>query len=267
MASVWENFFGGAGTEAGDVETGTTTTSTAEQQALLYSAIQNYMTSGGTGYSTINTDDYALDSEAFITGTVNPILQSVQQELVDLGNTYAGQRTGSGRSNASLSVIESGQEEIASALAEQSVAAQTNQLNAAISNQTAGLTAAGLDAEILSTLLGTNTTSAYAVGTSGESYGSGIGYEFLLSGMRGAEGFWQGGSSSIFSDVRLKDNIQILGKVKGIIIAKWKWNIKPFTDGIGFIAQNVRNILPEAVGERDGYLTVDLPKIVKFLNT
>lgn len=265
MASLWEDFFKGAGTAAGSAETGTTNIATSEQQALLYTAIQDYLSGGGTQYQTIDTSQYALDTEDFITGTVDPILQEVQSSLVDLGNTYAGQRTGSGRSNASLSVIESGQEEIASALAEQSVAAQTNQLNAAIANQTAQLTAAGLDSEILSTLLNTSLVDSYALSTSGATTEAGLGTQLLQSLMRGSEGFWQGGASSIFSDARLKDDIRVIGKVKGIVIATWRWNVKPYTKGIGFIAQNVAGVLPDAVGKRDGFLTIDLSKIIKFI--
>jgi len=74
------------------------------------------------------------------------------------------------------------------------------------------------------------------------------------------------------SDERLKDNItpidDPLAKVLSISGNTFDWNEKSNKDGhdVGLIAQEIREVLPEAVVERDnGYLAVDYHKVVPLL--
>ena len=74
------------------------------------------------------------------------------------------------------------------------------------------------------------------------------------------------------SDERLKDNItpidDPLAKVISISGNTFDWNDKSDKTGhdVGLIAQEIREVLPEAVVERDnGYLAVDYHKVVPLL--
>ena len=74
------------------------------------------------------------------------------------------------------------------------------------------------------------------------------------------------------SDERLKDNItpidDALAKVVSISGNTFDWNDKSNKEGhdVGLIAQEIREVLPEAVTERDnGYLAVDYHKVIPLL--
>ena len=72
------------------------------------------------------------------------------------------------------------------------------------------------------------------------------------------------------SDARLKDNITPIGHYDDLVIYKWKWNDKAKEIGadtlpnIGFIAQEVMEIMPDAVmvGD-DGYYRVNYSMILE----
>ncbi len=77
------------------------------------------------------------------------------------------------------------------------------------------------------------------------------------------------------SDKRLKDDvtpiINALDKLLKLNGVKWKWNdnageVTKSTPSIGLIAQEVQEVLPEIVIEReDGYLALDYSKMVGLL--
>ena len=78
------------------------------------------------------------------------------------------------------------------------------------------------------------------------------------------------------SDIRLKDNIQViqgsLDKIDGIRGVEFDWNEKSpgwareRGHDVGVIAQEVEKVLPEVVQERkNGYLGVDYKRIVPLL--
>ena len=65
------------------------------------------------------------------------------------------------------------------------------------------------------------------------------------------------GGGGFFSDERLKENVEQVGKTNdGQNIYRYNYKGDPRSQ-IGLIAQEVAQDHPEAVGERDGYLTVD----------
>ncbi len=71
------------------------------------------------------------------------------------------------------------------------------------------------------------------------------------------------------SDIRLKENIQPIGKSdKGINLYTWDWNeegkrIAGNQPTIGVLAQELREVMPEAVTEGpDGYLRVNYLKVL-----
>lgn len=72
--------------------------------------------------------------------------------------------------------------------------------------------------------------------------------------------------ASMFSDERLKKDIKLVGKENGHNIYKFKYKNDPDNvEYIGVMAQEVKDIDPSAIGERDGYMTVNYDKIgVKF---
>lgn len=69
---------------------------------------------------------------------------------------------------------------------------------------------------------------------------------------------------SPFSDIALKENIRPVGRENGFPIYEFNYIGQP-QKYIGVMAQEVERIAPEAVGEREGYKTVDYDMIgVKF---
>ena len=77
-------------------------------------------------------------------------------------------------------------------------------------------------------------------------------------GKAGLTGFDVGG----FSDIRLKTNIKPAGQRNGYNWYTWDWNKEAGALGLvgageGVMAHEVREIKPELVGEKDGYITVN----------
>ena len=76
-------------------------------------------------------------------------------------------------------------------------------------------------------------------------------------------------ATAIFSDRRLKSDIKKIGTHStGLNLYEWEWNAKAFVLGLdkhprkGFIAQEVKEVFPDAVVEGShGYLMIDYSKI------
>ena len=71
-----------------------------------------------------------------------------------------------------------------------------------------------------------------------------------------------GKAAAAFSDIRLKDNINHVGERYGHSWFTWDWNDTAGGMGLsgsseGVIADLVKPMHPDLIGERDGYLTVD----------
>jgi hypothetical protein len=72
----------------------------------------------------------------------------------------------------------------------------------------------------------------------------------------------------LFSDARLKDNLTVIGRLGELDWYEWDWNDKAREVGAdtqppyGVIAQDVANVLPEAVSTERGYLKVDYSMLV-----
>lgn len=72
-----------------------------------------------------------------------------------------------------------------------------------------------------------------------------------------------------FSDERLKDNIRELGKYKGLRIISWDWKAmvpdswKDIT--IGFSAQDVLDIYPQFVVEKNGFFAIQRTELLEHL--
>lgn len=74
------------------------------------------------------------------------------------------------------------------------------------------------------------------------------------------------GAAFYFSDIRLKDDIKKLGTRNGLNWYSWKWNDKASSLGLsgteeGYMAHEVGEVYPDAVGEKEGYLTVNYEMI------
>ena len=74
----------------------------------------------------------------------------------------------------------------------------------------------------------------------------------------------QGGTAAIgaFSDGQLKKDIEYLGKKNGHSWYRWTWNQLAETLGLtgeseGVMAERVEKYMPEAIGKRDGFKTVN----------
>jgi hypothetical protein len=75
-----------------------------------------------------------------------------------------------------------------------------------------------------------------------------------------------GAQAGMFSDLRLKKNIRYMGEKAGFPWYRWEWNEIGNELGLegedcGVIAHHVYEKFPEAVGLRDGFLTIDYSKL------
>lgn len=67
--------------------------------------------------------------------------------------------------------------------------------------------------------------------------------------------------AGLFSDARLKENIKHIGEENGLPIYEFNYINIPDKRFIGVMAQDVEKIMPDAVGEQDGYKTVNYDMI------
>ena len=102
-------------------------------------------------------------------------------------------------------------------------------------------------------LAAANAQQAGANSTMGSLFG--LGGSFL-----GAAGS-AGGFGALFSDARLKENIEHIGEENGFPIYKFNYTNIPEKTYIGVMAQDVENIMPEAVFESEGFKKVNYDMI------
>ena len=119
-------------------------------------------------------------------------------------------------------------------------------------------------------LLNFGQASAAQTGTGGADILSGIGDIQAASGIGQANAQAQGASNiaslattaiSLFSDPRLKDDVEKIGTYNGLNVYTWTWNDKASGLGLsgtstGHLANEVKEKHPQLVFERDGYDTV-----------
>ena len=126
----------------------------------------------------------------------------------------------------------------------------------------------------------TNSAAAQAGGMIGEANARGQRAQniFGLAGQGAASIFGGGGGgggggagnaamlASIFSDPKLKTNIKKISEKNGFNIYSWAWNKTAHKLGLygfssGVMADEVAKVMPEAIGERDGFMTVNYSMI------
>lgn len=87
-----------------------------------------------------------------------------------------------------------------------------------------------------------------------------------FSGLAGIGGSL--GAAAILSDIRLKEDIKPIGKWKGFNVYSFKYKKNnlglPEDKQIGLMAHEVLDKNPEAVGMKNGYLTIDYSKLEKI---
>jgi len=130
-------------------------------------------------------------------------------------------------------------------------------------------------------MTGMGTNTATTLGTIGANTASNIGQNLMLagdarsSGILGAQQADAARTQNLFSlgtlmaasDERLKDNIEKIGTHEsGLGWYRWEWNeegkrVAGSDPAEGFIAQEVQKLYPAAIGEREGYLTVDYRRV------
>lgn len=70
-------------------------------------------------------------------------------------------------------------------------------------------------------------------------------------------GFLGSAVGGLFSDRRLKENVELVGEENGFPIYKFNYINIPDKTFIGVMAQDVKDIMPEAVSETEGFMKVD----------
>jgi len=78
------------------------------------------------------------------------------------------------------------------------------------------------------------------------------------------------GGAYLGSDINIKKNIKLIGADKGINIYQFeyltdKYNELPTGKHVGVMAQEIQNIIPDAVMQGRDYLKVDYNKVIQFL--
>lgn len=91
--------------------------------------------------------------------------------------------------------------------------------------------------------------------------------EARREGMAETTGFLGNLFGGMMSDKRLKKNIEKVGEVNGVNFYTFEANElgkeKGMVMNIGVIADEIQEIYPDLVGERDGYKTVNYPELLK----
>ncbi len=155
---------------------------------------------------------------------------------------------------------------VRSALQEQGIGFAQQQYNQ-YANQLAGLSGMG-------------NTTATNLGTIGAQSANAIGQNLQIGGAARSSGILAGQQANadlagnvisagalLFSDDRLKARIEKIGiHSSGLGWYRWEWNeegkrVAGSDPTEGFIAQEVQKLYPAAIGEREGYLTVDYRRV------
>lgn len=200
--------------------------------------MRNASATGGlrSGNVNYNLNDYntRLSNDA--------LLQSYNQELSGL--------QGLSRTSTNTNAIANQMAGIGNTRAQGTVAAgqAQQQGNQNAFNNVMGGVNLGLDAYNSGVFSGSNPTSFGSAGNS--TYGYNVGGYSDASGGLG------------FSDNRLKRCIKYMGMNKGHKWYSWKWNDKAKKlglkgEGQGVMVSNVVKYMPEAIGEHEGYATVN----------
>lgn len=100
-----------------------------------------------------------------------------------------------------------------------------------------------------------STQQTLGVGTGGTSG--------LLGGALGSPALGAG-ITALFSDARLKDDVEQVGEVAGFPLYKYRYKGET-RPRLGLIAQDVEKRLPHAVGESGGYKTVDYAAVLEHV--
>ena len=68
--------------------------------------------------------------------------------------------------------------------------------------------------------------------------------------------------AAFFSDSKLKENINKIGKIGVLNVYEWKWKTTGLDD-VGFIAEEVKEHFPDIVEEHNGFLRVDYNQAIE----
>ena len=126
----------------------------------------------------------------------------------------------------------------------------------------AGLGGSGTDIASLYSSIGANQAAGITGAAQAEQDALGLGLNTGL-GILGVLG-----QAGVFSDIRLKKNIQPLKTVNGHNWYTWEWNeiaekFGLFGEADGVLAHEVYAYLPEAIGTLDGYMVVDYGRLLE----
>lgn len=105
--------------------------------------------------------------------------------------------------------------------------------------------------------------SQFNTGATADLYGS-------ILGQSPTSGTIGGSLVSMFSDYRLKDNLQLVKTLKGVNFYTWVWNdiaakLGLTGESFGVIAQEVSDIIPDSTIEHRGYLAVNYAKVLEYI--
>jgi len=263
MRKVVKGVFGGgdAADDAADAQAKSSEAAVAEQRRqfdITQKNLSPYLRAGAS----------ALDEQQELLGLKGA---TVQQNAFDQFNESPGQAFLRERGERALLQNASaigglGGGNVRSALQEQGIGFAQQQLNTRLS-QIAGLSGTGGNAATQLGVIGSNTANAIGqnLQAGGQARASGI----LGEQQANAElaGNVISAGAFLFSDERLKTNIvKIDTHESGLGWYRWEWNeegrrLAGSEPAEGFIAQEVQKLYPAAVGERDGYLTVDYRRV------
>jgi hypothetical protein len=263
MSKVTDGLFGGgdAADDAGKAQAASSAEAIAEQRRQFDITQKNLQPFISAGTS-------ALDEQQALLGLNGA---SAQKQAFSRFNDSPGQAFLRERGERALLQNASaigglGGGNVRSALQEQGIGFAQQQYNQQMA-QLAGLSGTGNNTANQLGVIGANTANAIGqnLQAGGAARASGILGEQQANAAMTNNMIQMG--MAYFSDDRLKTNIAKIGKhYSGLGWYRWEWNeegqrLAGSEPPEGFIAQEVQKLYPAAVGERDGYLTVDYRRV------
>jgi len=285
MSKVVKGVFGGddSAKDAANVSAASSAEAVAEQRRQFDITQKNLQPFISAGTS-------ALDEQQALLGLngVSAQKQAFSQFTDSPGQAFLRERGERALLQNAAAIGGLGGGNVRSALQEQGIGFAQQQLNNQMA-QLAGISGTGNNTANQLGVIGANTANAIGqnlqaggaarssgilaaqqanAGLGGQVFSAGLGAAAGSMGLLGSKVTAAGGALlGLMSDERLKTNIvKIDTHESGLGWYRWEWNeegrrLAGSEPAEGFIAQEVQKLYPAAVGERDGYLTVDYRRV------
>jgi len=263
MSKVTDGLFGGgdAADDAADAQAKSSEAAVAEQRRQFDITQQNLSPYIKAGQGALHEQQAAL-------GLLGPTKQKVvfDRFTESPGQQFLRERGEQALLRNASAIGGLGGGNVRSALQQQGIGFAQQQFDQQMA-QIAGISGTGVNTA--NSLGGIGANTANAIGQNLQASGAARASGILGEQQANAElaGDVISAGAFLFSDERLKTNaVKIGNHSSGLGWYRWEWNeegqrLAGSEPAEGFIAQEVQKLYPAAVGEREGYLTVDYRRV------